>query len=159
MQTMLIALGEGGHTKEMLTLVDMLGDDYHYAYVIVQDDPLSEAKIRRPGPVYRMQRPRDKAHALLGDVKKFTHSAWQAWRILRTVRPAAVLSTGPSVAVPISILARLTGVRVIFVETGSRVTALSATGRIMYRVAQLYFVQWPELLEQCPKAIYAGRLF
>jgi UDP-N-acetylglucosamine:LPS N-acetylglucosamine transferase len=79
--------------------------------------------------------------------------------VLRRVRPAAVLSTGPSVAVPICVLARLTGVRVIFVETGSRVTALSTTGRIMYRVAHLFFVQWPELLHECPRAIYAGRLF
>jgi beta-1,4-N-acetylglucosaminyltransferase len=158
-QTLLIALGEGGHTKEMLTLVDMLGDDFSYAYVVVEDDPISEKKIRRAGPVYRVRRPRDKAHALLHDAAKFAHSAWQSWRILRKVRPAAVLSTGPSVAVPICVLARLTGVRVVFVETGSRVTALSTTGRIMYRVAHLFFVQWPEVAKDYPKAIYAGRLF
>lgn len=158
-QTLLIALGEGGHTKEMLTLVDMLGDDYAYAYVVVDDDPISEAKIRRRGPVYRLLRPRDKAHNLLRDALKFAASARQAWRILRKVRPTAVLSTGPSVAVPVCILARLRGARVIFVETGSRVTALSTTGRIMYRVADLFFVQWPELRERYPRAVYAGRLF
>ncbi len=158
-QTLLIALGEGGHTKEMLTLVDMLGDAYEYAYIVVADDPISERKIRRPGPVYRVLRPRDKAHNLLRDGLKFVRSACQAWHILRQVRPAAVLSTGPSVAVPVCVLARLTRARVIFVETGSRVTALSTTGRIMYRVAHLFFVQWPELAAVYPRAIYAGRLF
>jgi len=139
--------------------VDMLGDDLAYAYVIVEDDPISEGKIRKAGPVYRVRRPRDKAHNLPRDVAKFVQSAWQSWRVLRRVRPAAVLSSGPSVAVPICILARLSGVRVIFVETGSRVTALSTTGRIMYHVANLFFVQWPELTRDYPRAVYAGRLF
>lgn len=156
---MLVALGEGGHTKEMITLVDMLGDDLEYAYMVVQDDVISEKKIRRPGPIYRVQRPRDKQHRLLRDAFKTVRGCWQAWRILRDYRPDAVVSTGPSVAVPVCLMARLLGIKVLFVETGSRVTALSTTGRIMYRVAHLFFVQWPELAERYPRAIYAGRLF
>ena len=155
----LVALGEGGHTKEMLTLVDMLGDHFSYGYLIVQDDEVSESKLRRPGPIFRIVRPRDKEHHLLKDVFKTFGSGWQSLRALRRFRPGAVLSSGPSVAVPICVLARLLGIKVIFVETGSRVTALSMTGRIMYRVAHLFFVQWPELQEHYPKAIYAGRLF
>lgn len=156
---LLIALGEGGHTKEMITLVNMLGDDLDYAYMIVDDDEVSESKITCPGPVFRVLRPRDKEHHLVNDAIKFIRSTWQSWRVLRTYRPDAVLSTGPSVAVPICVLARLTGKKVVFVETGSRVTHLSTTGRIMYRVAHLFFVQWPGLREQYPRAVYAGRLF
>jgi len=156
---LLVILGEGGHTKEMLTLVDMLGDDLEYGYLIVQDDEVSESKIRRPGPVYRVLRPRDKKHNLLLDICKALYSGWQSWRALRVFRPAAVLSSGPSVAVPGCMAARLMGIKVIFVETASRVTALSLTGRIMYRVANLSLVQWPELAARYPKAVYAGRLF
>jgi beta-1,4-N-acetylglucosaminyltransferase len=156
---LLIALGEGGHTKEMLTLVDGLGDDLQYGYLIIEDDEVSEAKIRRPGPVYRVLRPRDKQHNLALDVYKTVRSGWQAWRALRSFHPDVVLSSGPAVAVPVCVLARLTGRRVIFCETGSRVTALSMTGRIMYHVAHLFFVQWPELTQRYRKAVYAGRLF
>jgi len=156
---LLVILGEGGHTKEMLTLVDMLGDDIAYGYIVIEDDEVSEHKIRRPGPVYRVRRPRDKAHHLLWDTLKTLHSGWQALRVLLRFRPQAVLSSGPSVAVPACVLARILGCRVIFVETGSRVSALSTTGRIIYRVAHLFFVQWPELESRYPKAIYAGRLF
>lgn len=143
----------------MITLVDMLGDDLEYGYVIVEDDEISAAKIRRPGPIYRVRRPRDKEHRLLIDVAKTLQSGWQSLQALMRFRPDVVLSTGPSVAVPICVLGRLLGAKVVFVETGSRVTALSTTGRIMYRVAHLFFVQWPELLERYPRAIYAGRLF
>jgi len=156
---LLIALGEGGHTKEMLALVDALGPDLEYAYLLVSDDEVSESKIRRRGPVFRVRRPRDKKHNLLLDAFKTLQSGLQSLRALRAYRPQAVLSTGPSVAVPVCLLARLLRVKVIFVETGSRVTALSFTGRVLYRVADLFFVQWPELAERLPRAIYAGRLF
>ena len=159
MTKLLIALGEGGHTKEMITLVDMLGDDFSYGYLIVEDDEVSEAKIRRPGPVYRITRPRGKEHHFVRDALRTLHSGAQSLRALRQFRPCAVLSTGPAVAVPVCVLARIMGIKVIFVETASRVTALSLTGKIMYRVANLFFVQWPELQQRCPKAVYAGRLF
>jgi len=155
---MLIVLGEGGHTKEMVRLIDQLGPDIDYSYVLVDDDELSEGKITRPGPVYRVIRPRDKAHNLVGDVIKALRCAVQGARVVRRVRPDAFLSTGPSVAVPVAVVARLVGARVIFVETGSRVRALSMTGRIMYRVAHLFFVQWEPLRSRYPRARYAGRL-
>jgi UDP-N-acetylglucosamine:LPS N-acetylglucosamine transferase len=156
---MLVVLGEGGHTKEIITLVDMLGDDIAYGYIVVEDDEVSASKIRRAGPVFYVRRPRDKEHHLLRDVAKTLHSGWQAWRILRRFRPDAVLTSGPSVAVPACAFARLMGIKVIFVETGSRVTRLSLTGRIMYPVASLFIVQWPSLQQRHPKAVYAGRLF
>ena len=85
----LVALGEGGHTKETLTLVDMLGDDLQFGYLIVQDDEVSERKIRRPGPVYYVLRPRDKQHRLLHDIAKTLQSATDSWRALHQFKPDA----------------------------------------------------------------------
>jgi beta-1,4-N-acetylglucosaminyltransferase len=155
----MVTLGEGGHTTEMITLVETLGEGFAFSYLVVHDDPLSEGKIIRPGPVFRVRRPRDKDHHLLRDIGRSLQSAWQAWRALRRVRPQAIVSSGPSMAVPACVLAKLMGIRVIFVECGCRVTFLSLTGRILYRFADLYFVQWPELQVVRPRATYAGRLF
>ena len=155
----LVVLGEGGHTKEMVTLVDQLGDDLEYAYLMVDDDEVSPFKISRPGPTYRVRRPRDKQHHLVRDTLRTMYSTFQALRVLREWQPDAVLTSGPSVAVPVCLLARLRGRRVVFVENGSRVTRLSLTGRILYRVATLFLVQWPELAERRPRALYCGRLF
>ena len=60
--------------------------------------------------------------------------------------------------VPVALAGKLVGASIAFVETGSRVTSPSLTGRIMYRLADLFFVQWPELRRVLPRAIYAGRL-
>jgi len=68
------------------------------------------------------------------------------------------VTVGPAIGVPVSILGKLLGMRVIFIETGSHITFSSLTGRILYRWADLYFVQWPQLAEKLDRAIYAGRL-
>lgn len=159
MKHLCLVLGEGGHTKEMLRLADLLGSDYHYSYILVRDDEVSASKITLPGPLYRVTRPRDKEHHALGDAAKTLLCAVQSLAILLRTRPDAVLSTGPGVALPALAAAKLLRRKVIFIETGSRIHALSTTGRMVYRFADLFFVQWQELLASCPRAIYAGRLW
>ena len=143
----------------MLRLAELLGTGYRYTYVLVQDDEVSATKIVIPGPLYRVMRPRDKAHHAVKDAAKTALCALQTHDILLRVRPDAVMTTGPGVAVPVCTVAKLLRRKVIFIETGSRVHALSATGRILYRFADLFLVQWEELLAVCPRAIYAGRLW
>jgi UDP-N-acetylglucosamine:LPS N-acetylglucosamine transferase len=155
---LLVILGEGGHTTELLNLIDLLGDSYDYHYVVTKEDNLSANRIKYLGPIYRFSRPRGKSTGNLKAIFQTIRVGIQSLWILLRVRPAAILSTGPAVAVPVSISGKLLGARIIFVETGSRVKTLSLTGRIMYRWADLFFVQWPQLKEVLPHAIYAGRL-
>lgn len=155
---LLVVLGEGGHTTELLNLVDLLGDLYEYHYIISDRDNLSADQLRIDGQVHRVLRPRGKDTPLPIAALRLLVTSLQALGVLLRVRPKAILSTGPAIAVPVAILGKLLGARVIFVETGSRIQTVSMTGRIMYRWADLFFVQWPQLQNKLPRAIYAGRL-
>jgi beta-1,4-N-acetylglucosaminyltransferase len=158
----LVVMGEGGHSKECLRLVDLMGEEaYRYAYILVADDHVTAAKIRVPGPIYRIVRPscgKTNTNRLMHALK-FPLSALQAAVALRRVRPDLVLTTGPAVAVSVCVAAKLMGIDIVFVETGSRIHRLSTTGRFMRWIADLYFVQWQELLPAVPRAVFAGRLF
>jgi len=158
MKKLLVILGEGGHTSELLNLVDLLGDCYEYHYIVSGEDNLSVDRVRRPGPIYILPRPRGKSTKTVKAIFQTIATGLKSISILFRVRPTAILSTGPAIAVPVSVAGKLLGVKIIFVETGSRIQALSLTGQIMYRWADLFFVQWPQLAEKLPKAIYAGRL-
>lgn len=159
---LLVVLGEGGHTRQMLQLLDQLGPQYEYHYLLAAEDQLSEGKIRRPGAVYRIGRPRSKVK---GHTDSLPVAAWHTLHslahlapVLRRVRPQAVLANGPSVAVPAALLGKLLGARIIYVESASRVQRMSTSGRIVYPFADLFIVQWPALQARYRKAIYAGRL-
>jgi len=153
----LVVLGNGGHTTEMLKLVNLLGPRYEYHYMMSTIDRISEAKITIPGPVYRVPVPYDK-HVSKSRILPAMVSAVEQLIVLLRVRPKAILSSGANIAIPVSIFGRLLGVKVIHIETGSRVYTMSSTGKAMYRIAHLFFVQWEPLREKYPKAIYAGRL-
>lgn len=155
----LVVLGEGGHTVEMVRLVNLLGPRYAYTYMLVREDRLSEQKIPIPGPIYRVNRPQEKqdpAHRIAFGHARLT---LQSLRVLWKVRPHVVIHSGPGVGVPITYLARAAGIPVIYVENGARVRMPSRTGRLVYRFTDLFFVQWPDLIQTAyPRAIYAGML-
>jgi UDP-N-acetylglucosamine--N-acetylmuramyl-(pentapeptide) pyrophosphoryl-undecaprenol N-acetylglucosamine transferase len=56
-----------------------------------------------------------------------------------------VITSGAGVVMPFSLVARLAGARLVFVETMARVNSPSMTARILSRVAARVLVQWPEL--------------
>ena len=154
----LVVLGDGGHSAEIIRLVELMGPDHNYSYAITTSDRVSENNLTIPGPVYRITRPRAKDDNVWQAALKLTRSFWQAAWLLYQIRPDVVLGSGPAVMVPIALLGRLTGARIIYVETGCRVTDLSLTGKIMLKVAHLFFVQWEQLQKLYPHTIFAGRL-
>lgn len=154
----LAVLGSGGHTAETLKLIDLLGDRFEYVYTVGIGDNLSVSKIRIMGKVFFVHRARDHGDGLFTTTLKVIRLFFESFLVLISARPDVVLSTGPGLAVPISILGKIFGKKVIFVESCSRVYRGSAAGGILYHFANLFFIQWPELKRVYPKAIYAGRL-
>jgi len=159
---LLIVLGEGGHTKQMLNLVSLLKSTdqgaYDLNYVVAREDELSAGHIKHAGPVYRLMRPRGKSTGKLGAALRTIVAGVQAIGILLRVRPDAVISAGPAIAVPVSLVGKAMGARVIYIESSSRISRPSLTGRILYRWADLFFVQWQQMQPIYPRAIFAGRL-
>lgn len=72
--------------------------------------------------------------------------------------PDVIVSSGTGVTVPMCIWGKLFGKKVIFIESYSRVTTPSLSGRIVYPIANLFIVQWKDLRKKYPKAVYVGRL-
>jgi beta-1,4-N-acetylglucosaminyltransferase len=160
MVKVLVVLGQGGHTTEMLRLLDMIGNHYEYAYLISYSDPLSHLHIQFPGDIYYAIMPMRKWHHQRNylPIGRILLSILQQLIIVLRVRPNVVFSTGPGIAIPSAVWGRLFGAKIIHIETAARMIRLSTSGRIMYKLAHLFFVQWESMLDQYPKAIYAGRL-
>ena len=56
-------------------------------------------------------------------------------------------------------MAKLFGVKVIYVESFAKLTNSSVTGRLAYRIADDFLVQWPEMKKVYPKATYSGTVY
>jgi beta-1,4-N-acetylglucosaminyltransferase len=86
----------------------------------------------------------------------FLVNLWEAWRILRRERPMIILSTGAGPIVPFALIAKLLGIRIVFIETLAQVSHPSLTGRIMYHLADRFFYQWEALGRHFPKGTCGG---
>lgn len=158
MKTVLIVLGSGGHTAEMIELTKLMGSKYRYKYLISDDDNTSKLKIVHKGKVITIPRP-TRRHYSTG--KTAGNSLKHIMATLSTVRKEdydAIISTGPGICIFPMFISKLRGKRVIFIETISRVNTTSRTGRMVKRFANQFFVQWKEGKKLYPGSIYAGRL-
>jgi UDP-N-acetylglucosamine:LPS N-acetylglucosamine transferase len=81
-----------------------------------------------------------------------------AWRTVRDRDPHAILSTGAGLAAPFFIAGRLLGRRVVYVESLTRIKTLSLTGRLVYPLANAFFVQWPQVSRR-RRMQYKGKVF
>lgn len=78
---------------------------------------------------------------------------YAAARLILRRRPRLVVSSGAGVVAPFCLLARLSGARLVYVETMARVSSPSRTARLLSRFAERVVVQWPELAKALPRAV------
>jgi beta-1,4-N-acetylglucosaminyltransferase len=81
-----------------------------------------------------------------------------AWRLIRSHRPEAILSTGAGIAVPFFLVGKLLRVRLVYVESVTRTESISLSGRLLYPLADRFFTQWPGSAKQRRRAEYAGAI-
>ena len=79
-----------------------------------------------------------------------------AWNAVRRSDPDVIVSTGAGLAVPFFVIGRLLGRRLVYVESLTRSETLSISGRLVYPLADRFFVQWPQLARRHRKARYEG---
>lgn len=200
---LLVVLGSGGHTTEMLRLLSSRCGLYEdrsdkaptlVTFVYARTDERTllwkqrfEEELPRTWKVVDWKAiPRARevgqswatslfttAHSLLVAAGLFLgkDGAYPDHRMC-TPLPNIVICNGPGTCIPpclIALLVRLwrgmfwTGAdrrfpRIIFIETVARVHRLSLTGKILYRFADRFLVQWPELTERHQYAEFYGRL-
>ncbi|TKD70731.1 PssD/Cps14F family polysaccharide biosynthesis glycosyltransferase [Pseudalkalibacillus hwajinpoensis] len=74
-------------------------------------------------------------------------------------RPDYVITTGTMIVLPMAFLAKLFGKKLIYIETFARVNDGTRAGRLMYKHADLFIIQWEPLKKVYPKAIYGGGIY
>ncbi|MCM3029816.1 PssD/Cps14F family polysaccharide biosynthesis glycosyltransferase [Niallia sp. MER 6] len=74
-------------------------------------------------------------------------------------KPDIVISTGALATIPICLYAKIFKKKLIFIESFSKINSTTITGRLMYKFADLFIIQWEELREFYPKSTYGGGIY
>jgi UDP-N-acetylglucosamine:LPS N-acetylglucosamine transferase len=156
----LVTLAGGGFLWEAQALIKGLGNDYDYHYVTTPDAMGKVGAVDIPeGKVYIITKATTmNRKSSLKKVKNTLRSFRDVCRVIRKGDLFAVICVGSSIAVPLCFWAKCFRKRAIFVETITRISKPSLTGKIIstLRLCDRFYVQWPEAVNLYKGAIYAG---
>lgn len=146
----------GGHLTELLQLKSIFNDyDYHIVTekTRTNDGLKKEYKDRVSFLVYGTKK------NLFTYLFKFLFNCIKSFVLFIQLKPDLVITTGTHTAVPMCYIAKLFGKKVIYIETFANRTTKTLAGRILYPIADVFVVQWKDMLKLYPKAKYWGGIF
>ncbi len=91
------------------------------------------------------------------NVLNFFKNLFLACQILRKERPNILFSMGAGVAPPFFIIAKIMGIKTIFMETFILIPRQTLSGKLVHPFADYFLVQNQKLLKVYPKARYWGK--
>ena len=86
-------------------------------------------------------------------------NAFRSLGIYLKERPNVVICTGVLAMIPMCLLCRLFGGKLIYLESFAKVTSPTETGKLLYKFADRFYVQWEQMLDIYPDAVYLGGIY
>ncbi len=90
------------------------------------------------------------------NIKNLIKNTFLAIKILLSERPDIIISSGAGSAVPFFYIGKLLGAKLVYIEVYDRISSPTMTGRLVYKISDLFVVQWEEQKKYYPKAINLG---
>eukprot|EP01066_Platyproteum_vivax_P003630 Platyproteum_vivax@DN14579_c0_g1_i1.p1 len=174
----LVVMGSGGHTTEMIYILDHFDvEKYQITLVLGDTDSTSMQKLQASWEknhkgtnitgVFSTEvvpRAREVGQSYFTSVFSTLYALLYSLVIVYQCKPQLVLANGPGTCIPICFAAILLEcllgrvVAVVFVESFCRVQTLSLSGKLLKPVADRFVVQWPELQQAQASSIFGKNI-
>ena len=146
----------GGHLNELQQLGPIFEKyDYH---VITEKDETTKGLVEKYGNRISYL-PYGTRKKLLQYIFIYTYLCIKTIYLYCKIRPKYIVTTGTHTAGPMCYFGKIWGSKIIYIETFANKYKKTATGRLVYPIADLFIVQWEEMLELYPKAVYGGAIY
>ncbi len=159
MKKVLFISSTGGHLDELLQLKKMFND---YDFHIITEKLKSNYSLRDkyPGRVnYLLYGSYTTLKNRIIYPFKLLYNTFKSFFLFLKIRPKYIITTGAHTAGPMCLIGHIFGSKIIYIETFANSITKSKTGRIVYKFADLFIVQWESMLSLYPNAKYGGWIF
>ena len=142
----------GGHFEQLMMLKPLM--EKHDSVLVTEKTDYSTGKT--DVKTYYMKQINRKE---LLFIPKFIGNTFRSLRIIIKERPKVMITTGVLAIVPLALLIKLFGGKLIYIESFAKVTSKTLSGKLLYKFADQFYVQWEEMLTLYPKAIFKGGIY
>lgn len=146
----------GGHLNELMQLSPLFKK---YDYKIITEKDKANEKLKDKYGKNLFFLPYGTRAKIFVYIFKYLYLCLKTVYLYFKIRPKVIVTTGTHTAGPMCYLGKIFGSKIIYIETFANVNKKTATGRLIYPIADLFIVQWKEMLKVYPKAVYAGSIY
>ena len=146
------AASSGGHFDQLMMLRPLM--EQHDSFIVTEKTAY-ETNVQGIKTYYMIQVNREEINCLL----KLLVNTFKSLRLYFAEKPDVIICTGVLAMIPLCLICKLFGKKLIFIESFAKVTSPTRSGKLLYRFADQFYVQWPQMLEVYPNAIYVGGIY
>ena len=146
----------GGHLNELMQL-SLLFEKYDY-HIITEKDKVNEKLKEKYGERLSFL-PYGTRSKIITYFFKYFYLCLKTIYLYFKIHPKVIVTTGTHTAGPMCIIGKLFRSKIIYIETFANTNKKTATGKLIYPIADLFIVQWEEMLKLYPKAVYGGSIY
>ena len=146
------AASSGGHFDQLMMLRPLM--EQHDSFIVTEKTAY-ETNVQGIKTYYMIQVNREEINCLL----KLLVNTFKSLRLYFAEKPDVIICTGVLAMIPLCLICKLFGKKLVFIESFAKVTSPTRSGKLLYRFADQFYVQWPQMLEVYPSAIYVGGIY
>lgn len=144
----------GGHLTQLLQLAPLFG---MYDYHIVTERSVITKELQKQYPMsFLVYGARNYPFKY---IFKFSYNIFKSFIIFIREKPDVIVTTGAHTAVPMCYIAKIFGKKIVFIESFAKTSTPTISGKLIYPIADLFIVQWKDMLKHYPKAVYGGSIY
>lgn len=142
----------GGHFEQIMMLKPLM--EKYNSFIVTEETKYSVSDNNRKVYYLKQVNRQEKAFIL-----KMFVNIYKSIKVFVKEKPDIVISTGALATIPMCLIAKLFRKKLIFIESFAKVTSPTLTGKLIYKFADQFYVQWKEMLDIYPNAIYKGGIY
>lgn len=147
------AASTGGHLEQLMMLKPLM--QKYDSFIITEKTKYNVGKSAEQKTYYMKQVNRKEITFPIYMLINFCKSIY----IFLKEKPDYMITTGVLAMIPMAILTKLFKKKLIYIESFAKISSPTQTGKLLYKYADRFYVQWEKMLEFYPNAIYKGGIY
>ncbi len=153
MKKVMFISSTGGHFNELMKLEPLFKN---YKVTVVTESSSNKKKLKNEYKKYNIHFLLKKSKYRIVSLFNLFINCFISLFYFIKYRPKYIVTTGAHTAGPMCCIGKIFRSKIIFIETMANINTPTKTGRIIYKFADLFIVQWEEMLKVYPNAVYGG---
>lgn len=146
------AASTGGHFEQLMMLKPLMDK---YDSFILTEKTQYETNTKGIKAYYLKQVNRKE----ISCIPRMIMNIFKSFKIYLEEKPDLIITTGVLAMLPMCIWMKLNKKKIIYIESFAKVISPTLSGKFMYKYADQFYVQWPQMKEIYPNAIYIGGIY